>query len=893
MLQASAYVDWQATEHEEVPHPSAICEPINLAATEQPALVYRMASSCHGLSTMQTETIRRIMQSFAQRQSFLLGDATGVGKGRTIAGLIAEVCAARQDVHVVWVSASMRLEQDARQELTVVEGPSFDEHVKFTSYTAIQNAERADRLVAWLTSCAFPLVVLDECHALRNSRGISYQSIENLLKCTEEHVIPSILYSSATACSLPRHMAYLGRLGLFASHESPFPTFDALSKALRSHGTSLMELIAIDLRSRGAYVARQLSFTNVCVEHRVVALTAAQRDVYDACGRAFREIDVCGGSTHQAFFQRLITGFKTEEAIRIAEEHIQSGSSVVISLVNTGEASQRRLSANEAYPGHAHALQRVGDEMLSARGAEPVDGLPINPLDRIIDHFKPNRIAELTGRRHRLVRQHGRLAFARNPPLHEQVAEFQSGAKHVAVLSRAGGTGISLHDAQDGRPRTHIILEMPWSAEDLLQQMGRTHRSSSIHSPSYVMVTTDVPAEMRFASSVVSKLESFGALVKADRTNCYFSFLKVPRWTPRERRSIGLYLAMAGALREDDRIPDTMSRHQALSVCQCDEQTGETQLKARLTQLLSKADEFEDHRTAIVGATKRLFPQDVTMLLQRWRPELHGQFPFAFRQRVFALLLCTQAWEAQTTLGLLSKDLVLNIIESMASPVSTDAAKLACLRFKQHALDDVGTSSMETILNRMLGMEWSVQQNVLNLADMLVQPETQPPNACFLRYADERAGPCIQTVVADIMHASFEGGVRGVRVDVHYTILQPPSPSNTASFWRHVKSGRTCWTDGERRMVFADCSEVQAQVHDAALLRGRNYFPCARRDWNEAVTRLEANALKRAKKLPCRFYFATVHALRAWEASTHRVFRVPPTALFPQGIVGLLMYTKN
>lgn len=40
---------------------------------------------------------------------------------------------------------------------------------------------------------------------------------------------------------------------------------------------------------------------------------------------------------------------------------------------------------------------------------------------RIVDHFKPNRTAGLTGRRHRFARQHGRLALVKNPPVHEQV----------------------------------------------------------------------------------------------------------------------------------------------------------------------------------------------------------------------------------------------------------------------------------------------------------------------------------------------------------------------------------------------------------------------------------------------------------------------------------------
>ena len=85
-----------------------------------------------------------------------------------------------------------------------------------------------------------------------------------------------------------------------------------------------------------------------------------------------------------------------------------------------------------------------------------------------------------------------------------------------------------------------MILELPWSAEELLQQMGRTHRSDSAQAPKYILVTTNVPSELRFASSIVHKLQTFGALVKGDRTSCNFAFVRVPNWTIHDKRSISL-----------------------------------------------------------------------------------------------------------------------------------------------------------------------------------------------------------------------------------------------------------------------------------------------------------------------------------------------------------------
>lgn len=878
MLRNSGYVTWRASQADVRPHPTLVCEPINLAAAEQPKLTYNLQKpTATTLSTLQTETIQRAMQSFDARRAFLIGDATGVGKGRTIAGLIAEVCHKDANARVAWISANMRLESDARAELSIVDGPVFEDVIRFSSYTALQNAQRADEIFEWLRSSTFPLLVLDECHSLRNAKGIVPRALEALMCRLESECTLRTLYSSATACSLPRHMTYLGRLGLFGTPESPFSTADELVKTVRGHGASLMELMAIDLRSRGAYVARQLSFDRVKVSHETIELTNQQQSVYDACGQALRDVEVFGGSSHQAFFQRLVTAFKADAAIALVEKHTAAGSSVVISLVSTGEASLRR---------HGDTPQPIGEDLLAQYGVNTVDDLPMNPLDKLVTHFGEKRIAELTGRRVRPLRSGTQWRLHKTPNIHDEATAFRRGEKHIAVLSRAGGTGISLHDVDDGRPRVHVILEIPWSAEDLLQQMGRTHRSSSRHSPHYILVTSNVPAETRFASSIVQKLQSFGALVKGDRSSCTFSFLKVPRWSPAARRSIGLYLATGAKLRDDMTVP-RMTRLQALGVCQGDAYSGESALKTRFTQMLHQ--DVGDSAT-VIGAAARLFPNDITMLLHRWTPQVHSKFPSAFRSQVVALLLCAQAWETQRSLGILSKDLLLYIVALMACPVTREDARLTARRFCEHNLHDMGTLSMEMILNRMLGMEIAVQRNVFLIADALVQPERPPASACFTHFVEERAGHGIQSDISDITHTSYGDGVTGVRVEVVYTTRSPASPPHSAIFWRHIKSGRTCWVNGDR-LVFHDCTETQMR-YDESLMRSRDYFPAALADWRSAVRRMAQSSERRARRLPRSFHLATLHALRLWKNSAHRVLRVPPTTLFPQGIVGLLLFTS-
>eukprot|EP00939_MAST-03C_sp_MAST-3C-sp1_P003299 g3299.t1 len=150
--------------------------------------------------------------------------------------------------------------------------------------------------------------------------------------------------------------------------------------------------------------------------------------------------------------------------------------------------------------------------------------LPHAALDSLIAQLGgKRRVAEMTGRRRRVVggvvdvRDCGRGTDDVN--IRERRA-FMRGDKLVAIISDAASTGISLHadrGCANQRRRVHITLELPWSAEKAVQQLGRSHRSNASSAPRYELVVSDLAGETRFVSAVARRLQSLGALTQGDR----------------------------------------------------------------------------------------------------------------------------------------------------------------------------------------------------------------------------------------------------------------------------------------------------------------------------------------------------------------------------------------
>ncbi|MFN8680297.1 strawberry notch-like NTP hydrolase domain-containing protein [Paracoccus sp. P2] len=339
------------------------------------------------------------------RQGFMVGDGTGVGKGRESAAIILDNWMQGRR-KAVWISKSDKLLEDAQRDWSALgmerllvtplsrfpQGKpiTLNEGILFLTYATLRSDDRGERvsrvrqIVEWLGSDFDGVVIFDEAHQMQNAaggkgeRGDVAASQQGRAGLRLQHALPQarVVYVSATGATTVHNLAYAQRLGLWGGEDFPFSTRAEFVEAIEAGGVAAMEVLARDLRALGLYTARSLSFKGVEYELLDHELTPEQVRIYDSYADAFAIIhnnldaamqaaNITGGdggsgtlnrqaksaarsafeSAKQRFFGHLLTSMKTPTLIRSITADLEAGHSSVIQIVSTGEAlMERRLA---------------------------------------------------------------------------------------------------------------------------------------------------------------------------------------------------------------------------------------------------------------------------------------------------------------------------------------------------------------------------------------------------------------------------------------------------------------------------------------------------------------------------------------------------------------------
>ncbi len=565
------------------------------------------------------------VRSVQFRQGWFLGDGTGCGKGRQVAGIILDN-RLKGRKRAMWVSKNDKLLEDARRDWAALGGDprqvvplskfkqgqpiQMTDGILFLTYGTLRSAarqgkkSRLEQVVEWLGPEFDGPLMFDESHALANAtsskgdRGIKNASKQGQAGLRLQRALPMarVAYVSATGATHVSNLAYAERLGLWGE-DTAFNTRAGFVQAMDAGGVAAMEVISRDLKAMGLYTARSLSYDGVEVDILEHALSTDQISIYDSFAEAYHIIhnnlqaalealNISGESgtlnknaksaalsafesSKQRFFNHMLTAMKCPSLIKAIEADIERGDAVIVQLVSTGEALlERRLSTiptsewqdlnvditpreyvldylANSFPTQLFEIytDEDGNEcsrpMFDAKGnpvinraaeakrdamIEHLAGLPAVPtaLDQILHHFGTDNVAEVTGRKLRLIKEDGVVKVQKRPGSSNlsDAQDYMDDEKRILIFSDAGGTGRSYHadiDAKNSRRRVHYLLEPGWRADNAIQGLGRSNRTNQSCPPLFRPVATDVKGEKRFLSTIARRLDTLGAITKGQR----------------------------------------------------------------------------------------------------------------------------------------------------------------------------------------------------------------------------------------------------------------------------------------------------------------------------------------------------------------------------------------
>ena len=389
-------------------HPAPLVESSAMSAVSSPELHYvpkldKKIIESGSLSDAQLENISYAGQSHEQvlpdgkRKGYFIGDGTGVGKGRQLAGIILDNFNQGR-TKAVWVSAKKELFEDAIRDWSDLGGdpdkvfnytnattrkklPSMNDGILFVTYDTLKGGSKdkgetkgtkhIDVIEKWLGDDFDGVIVFDESHKMANlkptKKGFGKTKASEIAiagnKLQNDMKNARIVYASATGATNIENLAYAQRLGLWGEGTQFADEEDFITK-IGSSGIAAMELVARDMKAMGVYLARSISYDGVEYTQLQHKLTPDQKYMYNTMSEGWQVVlqnfdkamQITGSAKNsqvkrargqiygsmQQFYNQVLSSMSMPSVISDIEKELSAGHSCVIQIVNTNEAAQDR-----------------------------------------------------------------------------------------------------------------------------------------------------------------------------------------------------------------------------------------------------------------------------------------------------------------------------------------------------------------------------------------------------------------------------------------------------------------------------------------------------------------------------------------------------------------------
>lgn len=386
------------------PHPAKLSESAAMSAVKAPDITYKPHIDQKlidegTLSSAQLEVVSRAGQCHSQTlpngetRGFFCGDGTGVGKGRTVAGIILDNFNQGRK-KAVWISKGHDLLKDTLDYTKDVFGRNdmvvefnggkkadsslkSDDTILYLTYNKLSqgwNKENSnfEKIVSWLGQDFDGVIAFDEAHMMSNAggkvtnRGKVKPSETALAGIELQKLLPKakVIYMSATGATEVENLQYATRLGLWGEGTA-FPNEKEFISQIKGGGISAMEMLAQDLKMEGVYLSRNISYEDVTYDKLTHKLTKEQKKMYNTVAKAwqivFQNLNEALKETHQSsdgtargqvygkfwssnqrFFNQILVSMQTPSVIKDIEKQLAKGKSCIIQLTSTNEAQGKR-----------------------------------------------------------------------------------------------------------------------------------------------------------------------------------------------------------------------------------------------------------------------------------------------------------------------------------------------------------------------------------------------------------------------------------------------------------------------------------------------------------------------------------------------------------------------